>query len=121
MSERIESFRDLIVYKKAFELQQDIFRLTKRFPKEELYGLTTQARRAAVSTPLNIAEGQSRKSLAENRNFLLIARGSLYEILAILEIVGRMKYMANQQKQTLRKEVFSLLRQINSLIKYLRK
>ena len=90
------------------------------FPSEERYGLTSQLRRAAISVPLNIAEGQGRGSQAENKQFVLIARGSLYEILAILEIAHHRSFLTDQARQRLRTEVFSLLRQLNMLLRYLK-
>lgn len=72
------NFEDLRIYQAALEIVDLIYRRTKPFPKEELYGMTSQLRRAATSIPLNIAEGQGRSSPAENKQFLLIARGSIY-------------------------------------------
>ena len=76
----VTHYKDLIAWQKAMDLVCLIYETTKTFPKEELYGLTNQIRRAAVSVPSNIAEGHSRKSSAEYKNFLSIARGSLAEI-----------------------------------------
>lgn len=115
------NFENLRIYQQSMELVDMIYEITGKFPKEEQYGLISQMRRAAISVPLNIAEGQGRGSLAENKHFLLIARGSLYEILATLEISFRRKFISEQEKQLIRKEIFSLLRQINNLIKYLKK
>lgn len=81
-----QSFRDLTVWQKAMQLTAMIYRLTKDFPREELYGLTNQMRRSAVSIPSNIAEGQGRLSYSEFRQFLNIARGSNCELQTQLEI-----------------------------------
>jgi four helix bundle protein len=75
-----ESYRDLIAWRKAMDLVTDIYRATQAFPRDELYGLTNQLRRAAVSVPSNIAEGQARFSRKEFHHFLSHARGSLVEI-----------------------------------------
>ena len=75
-----KNYRDLIVWQKAMELVMLIYRTTKSFPKEEVYGLTSQMRRAAVSIPSNIAEGQGRNTKRDLRNFLAIAMGSLREL-----------------------------------------
>ena len=75
----VKSYRQLIVWQKAMELVKYIYDLTKKFPKEELYGLTSQIRRAAVSVPSNIAEGQGRDSTKEFLHHLSIAYGSLME------------------------------------------
>lgn len=96
-SMQVKSYKDLIVWQKAMDLVEMVYRATKTFPKEELYGLTNQLRRAVVSIPSNIAEGQARKSTAEFRNFLSIARGSLAEVETQLLIARRLSYI-NQQK-----------------------
>jgi four helix bundle protein len=86
-----ESYRDLIAWQKAMDLVTAIYRVTGSFPREELYGLTSQLRRAAVSVPSNIAEGQARFSRKEFHHFLSQARGSLVEIetqLMIAENLG---------------------------------
>lgn len=74
------SFRDLIVWQRAIELTTILYRLTQRFPREEIYGLASRLRRAGVSVACNIAEGYGRGSRGEYRNFLGIARGSALEI-----------------------------------------
>jgi four helix bundle protein len=70
----------LIVWQKADELASEVYRKTKQFPREEIYGLTSQIRRAAVSVPTNIAEGAGRQNRNETRQFLNIALGSLAEV-----------------------------------------
>ncbi|MGD0520390.1 MAG: four helix bundle protein [Terracidiphilus sp.] len=75
-----QSFRDLQVWQRSIQLAVAIYRLTKDFPREELYGLTSQIRRSAVSVPSNIAEGQGRLSIGEFRQFLGVARGSNFEL-----------------------------------------
>jgi four helix bundle protein len=82
----VRSFRDLLVWQRAIQLSVAIYRLTKDFPREEIYGLTSQIRRAAVSIPSNIAEGHGRMSTGEYRQFLGIARGSNFELQSQLEI-----------------------------------
>jgi four helix bundle protein len=75
----IRSYRDLEVWKTAMDLAEQCYRTTRSFPKEELFGLTSQIRRAASSVPANIAEGQGREHTREFLNFLSVARGSLME------------------------------------------
>ena len=82
----IQSFRDLQVWQKSMQLAVAVYGLTRGFPREELYGLTSQIRRSAVSVPSNIAEGQGRLNLGEFRQFLGIARGSNCELQTQLEI-----------------------------------
>jgi four helix bundle protein len=81
-----QSFWDLQVWQRAMQLAVAIYRLTQDFPREELYGLTAQIRRSAVSIPSNIAEGQGRLGVSEFRQFLAIARGSNCEVQTQLEI-----------------------------------
>jgi four helix bundle protein len=80
------SFRELVVWQRAMQLTIAIYRLTQAFPREELYGLTSQIRRSAVSVPSNIAEGHGRLNSGEYRQFLGIACGSNFELQTQLEI-----------------------------------
>jgi four helix bundle protein len=84
------SFRDLIVWQKSMQLTVIIYGLTKAFPRDELYGLTSQIRRAAVSLPSNIAEGHGRLGTSEYRQFLGIARASNFELQTQLELARRL-------------------------------
>ena len=114
------NFEKLRVYQQSLDLVDLIYKITKAFPKAELYGITSQLRRAVISIPLNIAEGQGRGSSAENKNFLLIAKGSIYELTALIEICYRQKLITETQKMKLRKKLISILKQINKLIVYLK-
>lgn len=88
----LQSFRELTVWQKSMQLAAAIYRLTQGFPREELYGLVSQLRRAAVSVPSNIiAEGQGRSGVAEYRQFLWVARGSNFEMQTQLEIARMLK------------------------------
>jgi four helix bundle protein len=80
------SYRELLVWQKAIQLSAAIYRLSESFPRREMYGLTAQMRRSAISVPSNIAEGQGRLTTGEFRQFLGIARGSNSEIQTQLEI-----------------------------------
>ena len=92
---RRNSYRDLIVWQKAMELVKDTYLLTKIFPKEEFYGLTSQIRRCAISIPSNIAEGRGRNSDKEFVRFLQISLGSLYELQTQLELSLELGYVSN--------------------------
>ncbi len=92
----VRSYRDLVVWQKAIALVTDVYRCTRTFPKEEIYGLSAQLRRAAVSVPSNIAEGQGRVSTGEFRQFLGHARGSLLEVETQLEIARNLEYLSLQ-------------------------
>ena len=86
------SLQELKVWQRAIELATALYRLTQKFPREEIYGLTSQLRRAGVSVASNIAEGYGRGSRAAYRNFLWIARGSVLEIQTQLVIAREMKF-----------------------------
>lgn len=92
---RGNSYRDLVVWQKAMELTKQVYMGTKDFPKEEVYGLTSQIRRCAVSIPSNIAEGRGRKSDKEFVRFLQISLGSLYELQTQLELALSFSYITN--------------------------
>jgi len=77
---KITSFRDLIIWQKGLDIAKEIYEITKSFPKEEIFGLTSQIRRSAVSISSNIAEGRGRSSKKDFINFLYIAQGSLFEV-----------------------------------------
>ena len=87
-------YQELIVWQKAMETVTEIYRLTRNFPKEEMYGLVSQLRRAADSIPSNIAEGQGRRSKGEFRQFLGIARGSYAELETQIEIAKNLGFLA---------------------------
>ncbi len=91
------SYRDLQVWQLAVSLVTDIYVASQQFPREEIYGLTTQLRRAAVSIASNIAEGQGRLSQREFRQFLGQARGSLMEVETQLVIASNLRYLAPEQ------------------------
>jgi len=76
----VKSYKDLIVWQKGMELVKEVFVLTDKFPRSEVFGITSQMRRAAVAIPSNIAEGYGRKSLAYNHQFFSIAYGSALEL-----------------------------------------
>jgi four helix bundle protein len=87
------SYRDLIVWQKATAMVTEIYGATQGFPREEMFGLTSQLRRSAVSVASNIAEGQGRLSKGEFRQFLGQARGSLIEMETQLAIVGNLDFL----------------------------
>ncbi len=91
--EKINSYRDLLVWQKAMCLVEDCYRLTDTFPRSELFGLTAQLRRAAVSIPSNIAEGHSRHHGKEYVQFLYVASGSLSEVETQMELARRLSYV----------------------------
>lgn len=91
------SFRKLVVWQKSMELVTEVYRVVRLLPKEELYALSSQMRRAAVSIPSNIAEGRARNSNKEFIQFLSIARGSFAELQTQLLICVNLQYLAEEQ------------------------
>ena len=89
----IESFRELRVWQAAMELTLAVYDLTKGFPNEERYGLTSQLRRAAVSVPSNIAEGHTREGTREYLYFISVAQASLAELVTQLDLAARLGYL----------------------------
>jgi four helix bundle protein len=97
----VQSYRDLIVWKKSMSLVLDVYRSTNAFPKTETYGLVTQLRRAAVSIPSNIAEGQARLSTVEFKHSLGHARGSLMEVETYVLLAQQLGYFEREQSESL--------------------
>jgi len=116
---QIKSHRDLIAWPKAMDLGVSVYEVTKSFPKEELYGLTSQIRRAAISIPANIAEGQGRRSKAEFRQFLGNARGSLLELDTHLELALRLNYLKPNQYGRINQQLVEVGRIVNGLLRSL--
>lgn len=117
----IKSYRDLEVWQKSKALVSDIYRLTKTFPKEELYGLSSQLQRASVSIPANIAEGKSRRTTKEYMRFLDIAYGSLAEVETQLYIACDLGYTTEQKILSLLDGYAEVGRMLNGLINSLDK
>jgi len=117
----IRSYQDLAVWKKAMQLVAQVYLLTKRFPREELHGLTSQMRRAAISIPTNIAEGWGRGSKKEYIQFLRIARGSLLELETLLAIARTLRYLSQEDMQAMLALVEEISRMLSGLIASLRR
>jgi four helix bundle protein len=97
----VRSYRDLLVWKKSMSLVMDVYRSTRSFPGTETYGLISQLRRAVVSVPSNIAEGQGRLSTGEFKHFLGQARGSLMEVETQILIAQELGYLAPNDSEDL--------------------
>ena len=110
------SYQDLIAWQKAMDLAEAIYQATRCFPKEEQYGLTSLIRRAAVSVPSNIAEGQGRITPGEFKQFLGHARGSLLETETQLLLAGRLNYLSSEQVSHLIKLSAEVGRILNGLL-----
>jgi four helix bundle protein len=115
------TYRELLVWQKAKALAVQVYRSTEQFPRNETYGLTSQLRRAAVSVPSNIAEGQGRLTSGEFSHFLGQARGSLLELDTQLEIALDLAYLNPNQQELLAQEIYQVLGLLNRLIESLRR
>ena len=113
-----KTFRDLIVWRKSIELATTAYRATECFPDAERYGLTSQMRRAAVSIPSNIAEGNARQGRADYIRFLTIARGSLAELETQLVIAHKLCFLA--EKEPLMEPLREVDRLLQALIRSLK-
>ena len=109
---KIQSYKDLLVYQKAYELTLEVYKVTKKFPKEEAYGLVLQARRAAVSVPSNIAEGYRRGSRKEYIQFLNIAYGSAAELETQISLSYDLKILPEESY----KRVIALTEEVSKLL-----
>jgi four helix bundle protein len=110
------NYRQLIAWQRAMDLACDVFEKTAYFPREERFGLTSQMRRAANSVPSNIAEGDGRRGLAEQRRFFLIARGSLAELETEIEIAMRTRLLAPQAAAGLFEQITAAAKPLNGMI-----
>ena len=111
---RSNSYRDLIIWQKSMDLTKLVYQITYSFPKDEIYGLTSQIRRSAVSIPSNIAEGRGRNSNKEFIRFLQISLGSLYELQTQLELAVSFNYVNNIDP--INRLSFEIEKMINSFI-----
>ncbi|MBD2247931.1 four helix bundle protein [Nostoc sp. FACHB-888] len=109
MRQPARTFQDLIVWQKAHRFVLSVYRITNDFPKSEIYGLTSQFRRAAISIPANIAEGFKKKGLADKAKFMNIAQGSLEECRYYLILSSDLKYSDMSELMLLLEEVSKLL------------
>ena len=113
-------YKELIVWQKAMDLVVEVYRLTKNLPKDELYGLTNQLRRAAVSIPSNISEGNGRASTGDYVRFLIIARGSVAEVETQLLLCVRLDYLAQEEIKSALELCDETGRLLTTIIKKLR-
>ena len=112
----MKTYRDLIVWQKAMQLVTDTYQITRNFPKEELYGLTSQIRRCSISIPSNMAEGYGRNSTDDYLRFLKISRGSLYELQTQIEIAFNLHYIKKDDFDRMNEAGREIERMVSSLI-----
>lgn len=113
----VKTFRDLAIWQKGLFLVKNIYQKTASFPKDEIYGLAAQMRRASVSIPSNIAEGYRRRHSKEFQQFLSISLGSLGELETQIVIASELNYFANETGSFLLEEIDHLTRMVISLSK----
>jgi four helix bundle protein len=116
----IQSFKDLIAWQKAMILVKAVYLITNKFPKEEIYGLTSQLRRASVSVVCNIAEGQARNSTGEFKQFLGVSRGSLAETETLLLISKELDLISSTDLKKITKVSDEVGKLLNGLLKSLK-
>ena len=112
----MESYQDLIVWQKAMKLAEDCYRLTASFPKSEMFAMTSQIRRAAVSVPANIAEGWGRQTTGEYLQFVRVAQGSLKELETLLILSVRVGLLKPEMTAASQQQVADISRLLISLI-----
>ncbi len=117
----IKNYRDLIAWQKAMDLVENVYKGTKQFPKEELYGLTSQLRRAAISIPSNVAEGQGRRTDKEFAYFVSVANGSLHEAETQILLAERLQFLDKAASAKLLDSSSEVGRLLNGLAKVLAK
>ena len=115
----LSSYRDLIVWRKSMDLTVMIYSLTRSFPAEERFGITSQMRRAASSIPANIAEGQARRTTGEFLRSLGIARGSLAELETFLTLCERLGLASKEASESLLTDCAEINKMLNGLMKSL--
>lgn len=118
--EKIKSFKELRIWQKGMEIVKDIYLLTKKFPKEELYGLSSQMKRAAISVPSNIAEGFKRYHNKEYSQFLYIALGSIGELETQVIIAQELDFIAKEELESISEKIDHVSKMIASLINKLK-
>ena len=121
MMEKIRTHKNLEVWKNSIKLVTQIYEETNKFPKVELYGLTSQIRKSAISVPSNISEGAGRNHTKEFIQFLYISMGSLAELETQLIIASNLNYLSNQVFDNLNTLLIEIRSQLSGLIKSLQK
>jgi four helix bundle protein len=111
------SYRDLIVWQKAIDLVPSVYKIVKRFPSDENFALSQQMRRAAVSIPANIAEGQARSHRKEFCQHLSVAKGSLAELDTLFVVADRLGYLRPEEVSAIDEQIADLRRPLNALLK----
>lgn len=118
--DKMKTHKDLDVWNKSVSLVTLVYEVTKSFPNDEIYGLTNQIRRSAVSIPSNIAEGSARQGNKEFAQFLYISLGSLSELETQLVIANNLKYITSSVSESIMNELIDIRKMLLGLIKYVK-
>ncbi|MEI9934066.1 MAG: four helix bundle protein [Ferruginibacter sp.] len=114
----MNNYKELDVWKSSMLLVKEVYQLTKKFPKEELYALTSQCKRAATSIPANIAEGLGRQYKKDTIQFLHISRGSIYELETLLNVALMTDIISNEEFNSIMRYTEKTLKILNGFINY---
>jgi four helix bundle protein len=121
MSVTNRNYADLIAWQKAMNLAESVYRVTKTLPRHETYGLTSQMRRAAVSIPSNIAEGEGRRTPGQFLHMLAVSYGSLRELETQVILAGRLQLVSDEDRRHVIEECAEVGRLLNGLMKSIRR
>jgi len=113
----MKTFRDLLVWQKSMSFVTEIYKVSKQFPKDENFGLTSQIRRSVVSVPSNISEGYGREGMKDYLRFLNIAMASLFELQTQLEIASNLEYIKREKFDNLYESSREIERMLSSFIR----
>lgn len=114
------SFEKLEVWQDGVKLVEEIYKMTKRFPEEERYGIISQVQRAAVSIPVNIAEGRGRYHIKEQKQFFYTSRGSLYEVITLLKLSLSLNFIQQHTYEQIISQCETIMRKLSGLINSLK-
>lgn len=121
MEKNLHVHKELIAWQKAIELVEEVYKMTQTFPKEEMFGIISQMRRCSISIPSNIAEGHSRNSSGEFKQFLGIAKGSSAELETQLIIAQKLGYITNEKLGEINSVLVNVRKLISGLLRSLNK
>jgi len=113
----LKSFKELKVWQKSYKLCLKVYKITKKFPKTEVYSFTSQMRRAALSIPCNIAEGYGRKTTPDYLRFLYMSYGSICELETQILLAGDLEYIETESLSELQSDIGEVERMLKALIK----
>jgi len=113
----LKNFKELKVWQKSYKLCLKVYKITKKFPKTEVYSFTSQMRRAALSIPCNIAEGYGRKTTPDYLRFLYMSYGSICELETLILLAGDLEYIETESLSELQSDIGEVERMLKALIK----